>query len=100
MRLEDLPTRWSTNLDKYLKRPESKYSRLSLADFTTNLRIQFEDNSKAEFQFAFYLKDIALREVAVFTEHCGYHIFPFCISRIDTIDSYGNIINSENAVFD
>jgi hypothetical protein len=38
------------------------------------VRLGFPDGSYAFFRYAFYLRDE--REVAVFTEHCGYHFFP------------------------
>gem|GEM_PF-1323784 len=100
MRLEDLPFRWKQNLDRYLSRPEAEYPQISLADFANNLRLSFEDGSSATFKGAFYLLDHTFKEVAVFTEHCGYHIFPFCVERIETIDLNGNVITSDKAVID
>jgi hypothetical protein len=38
--------------------------------------ITFEDDSKVEFKYAFVIQAPEMREVGVFTEHCGYHIFP------------------------
>ena len=36
---------------------------------------KFGDGSAVNFRFAFFIKALELREVAVFTEHCGYHVF-------------------------
>jgi hypothetical protein len=40
------------------------------------VRLRFEDGSFAYFEHAFFIEDPARRRVAVFTEHCGYHLFP------------------------
>ena len=34
------------------------------------------DGSQAFFRFAFFIQAPEWQELAVFTEHCGYHIFP------------------------
>ena len=81
MRPDDLPERWKLKLQEYLiatgsTRPE----RLSASDFPleTTIIIRFEDDSHVEFRYAFIIEAPEFREVAVFTEHCGYHLFPFC----------------------
>jgi len=56
---------------------ESHRVKLNLSDFALNqsVKIDFEDESFAEFKYAFTLALPTLNEVGVFTEHCGYHIF-------------------------
>ena len=39
--------------------------------------IRFSDGSYALFEYAFYAVDEEKNELAVCTEHCGYHIFFF-----------------------
>ena len=39
------------------------------------------------FRHAFYLLDRDLNEIAVFTEHCGYHFFPLYDTEIELLDS-------------
>lgn len=39
------------------------------------VHIEFEDDSKIEFRYAFAIEAPELKEIAVFTEHCGYHLF-------------------------
>jgi len=39
------------------------------------------------FHYAFYLLDEELNEVAVFTEHCGYHIFPLFGTHLTLLES-------------
>ena len=41
-----------------------------------SVRIELMDGSKAEFKYAFALFNESQRAIAVFTEHCGHHIFP------------------------
>lgn len=51
---------------------------LSAYDFPPgqSVRLSFPDGSSAFFKYAFVLEDQARQLVAVFTEHCGYHVFP------------------------
>ena len=79
MKHKDLPERWQQKLQAYLaENSNSNRKQLSAFDFTTNtlVKINFEDNSTVAFRYAFFIKAEEFREVAVFTEHCGYHIFP------------------------
>jgi hypothetical protein len=39
------------------------------------LHFEFEDGSFAQFAYALYVVDEKKEAIAVFTEHCGYHIF-------------------------
>jgi hypothetical protein len=48
-----------------------------------SVRAVFPDGSEVLFRYAFYLLDPALREVAVFTKHCGYHYFPLADLQIE-----------------
>lgn len=57
------------------------------SDFVTGLCLRFEDGSSALFKHAFCLKDEERDEIAVFTEHCGYHIFPLIGTEIDSLNS-------------
>lgn len=51
---------------------------LSIYDFAGDkaVRFTFPDGSLAHFNFAFFIQHPTRRVVAVFTEHCGYHVFP------------------------
>ena len=40
------------------------------------VRVEFPDGSLVQFAYAFYLVNADKRALAVFTEHCGYHVFP------------------------
>ncbi len=41
-----------------------------------SVRLAFPDGSTALFRYAFLAADEERRELAVFTEHCGHHVFP------------------------
>lgn len=77
MRPDDLPERWKIRLRDYLKSIGSQYPTLGAGDFPTGgVRLTFEDRSTVRFRYAFVIEAPEWREVAVFTEHCGYHLFP------------------------
>ncbi|WP_400190781.1 hypothetical protein [Hymenobacter sp. B81] len=78
MRHTDLSERWQVKLSEYLLDKGSKYQTLGASDFPLDsvVSITFEDDSKVEFRYAFVIEAPEWREVAVFTEHYGYHLFP------------------------
>lgn len=96
MKQKDLPERWQNRLKNYLIEIGSKYKELSAEAFTHNLRITFEDRSYAFFNGAFYWIDEEWKEVCVFTEHCGYHVFYLPEILLETLDWKGNIIKTED----
>jgi hypothetical protein len=60
---------------------------LAAADFPSDhdLRITLMDGSVVRFRYAFAIESETKRAIAVFTEHCGYHVFPHheaVISRV------------------
>jgi hypothetical protein len=88
MKRNDLPERWADKLKSYIceKLGEDR-QELTATDFRFNLKINFEDGSFAFFQYAFYILDQDNNEVAVFTEHCGYHIFPLYGAKLELLES-------------
>jgi hypothetical protein len=46
------------------------------------LRIELMDGSFVEFQRAFHIHSAAKKTIAVFTEHCGHHIYPHHEARV------------------
>ena len=90
MKHDDLPERWAKKLTVYLREVrDSNRDDLTATDFSAgqNLMIHFPDGSFAFFEHAFYLLDRELNEVAVFTEHCGYHIFPLHGAQLELLES-------------
>ncbi len=69
MKSEYLPEHWQKWLSS---RPKG---RLLAEDFSAKIQLHFGDGSYAFFDYAFAVLDVSRQEVAVFTEHCGYHIF-------------------------
>jgi len=74
----DLPERWQTKLQEYIAAKNSPYNDLGAGDFPPDkaLKLKFPDGSTAAFKYAMILELPAYHEIAVFTEHCGHHIFP------------------------
>ena len=91
MNHQDLPSRWAGRLKSYLAEKGSTFDHLSASDFGvgSNIQISFEDGSYALFKYAFHLTDEESKEIAVFTEHCGYHIFPLSGTTIELLESNG-----------
>ncbi|GBF05969.1 hypothetical protein DAERI_060229 [Deinococcus aerius] len=56
---------------------------LNVRDFNGTLNFFFEDGSHATFRYAFFLHDPVKRAIVVFTEHCGYFVFPDWLRVLD-----------------
>jgi hypothetical protein len=71
---------WVEELSAKLNRSKDELlaKGLSATDFSSNseLAIEFPDGSSANFRYAFFVESKAKNKVAVFTEHCGYFVFP------------------------
>lgn len=88
MKRNDLPERWTKKLRSYIQVELGEdRQELTSADFRFSLKINLEDDSFAFFQYAFYILDRENNEVAIFTEHCGYHIFPFYGTKLEMLES-------------
>ena len=46
------------------------------------LRVELMDGSFVEFQWAFHIHSPAKKAIAVFTEHCGHHLYPHHEARV------------------
>ncbi len=85
MKHEDLPERWKQKIRDHLSsvgKPER--GQLSAHEFPSGFvaRIQFDDNSRAEFYYPLVIEAPEFKEIGVFTEHCGYHIFSMSGTRV------------------
>lgn len=82
---------WANELSVKLNRPPDQILQTGLVtnDFSSSdgLKLIFPDESYAQFQWAFFVTNSLRREVAVFTEHCGYHVFPLSGTTIHQITS-------------
>ncbi|MDB2384519.1 hypothetical protein N9V90_01605 [Endozoicomonas sp.] len=78
MNYEDLPDRWKVQIKEHLpSRSINNREKLNAYDFNTHqvAKLIFEDDSYAQFKYRYIIEAPELKEVGVFTEHCGYHIF-------------------------
>jgi hypothetical protein len=81
---EHLSAKWQSRLKDHIRiLSGGEYETPGARHFTETIYLKFPDDSEAKFHWAFYLKDEAAGELAVFTEHCGYHIFPLMETQID-----------------
>lgn len=86
--LPAIPDRWQQRLESYLAEISSEpRTRLSASDFQHSVSIRFADGSYALFRHAFYLTSDELGEIVVFTEHCGYHVFPRYDTEVELLKS-------------
>ncbi|MDM0121972.1 hypothetical protein [Variovorax arabinosiphilus] len=46
------------------------------------VRMELMDGSLVEFRFAFFIVSDTKKAVAVFTEHCGHHVFPYHEAKV------------------
>jgi hypothetical protein len=46
------------------------------------VRVELMDGSRVEFKYAFALVSEQMRAIAVFTEHCGHHVYPYHEARV------------------
>jgi hypothetical protein len=89
----ELPERWQNRLQAYLSEIGVSTGHLSAYEFSDHLKLNFADGSFAFFYYALELHDEALNEVAVFTEHCGYHIFPWKGTDMERMNSVETVHN-------
>ena len=85
-----VPEAWKPRLRQFLRerRGEDRESP-STVDFPCgqSVFIRFPDGSHALFRYAFAIVDETAGEVAVFTEHCGYHVFPAGEAEVEILQS-------------
>ena len=90
MNHDDLPLRWKTKVVNWIRiYGDDTRVRFSAEDFpySHSISMIFDDGSTALFQHAILIEAPELNEIGVFTECCGYHIFPLAgthVARIDT----------------
>lgn len=74
----NLTQQYADALAAQLGRPADEIRRegLRAGDFPYTLNFQFEDGSHATFHHALFIHDPLRWAIVVFTEHCGYFVFP------------------------
>ena len=86
MNLEQLPQHWKDWIAE-----KKSGGCLSAYDFNTSVSVLFEDGSHVFFDNAFLVPDRNRNELVVFTEHCGYHIFPLKGSKWALLKQAGEV---------
>ena len=74
-----VPDEWKPRLRAHLRVTSGgNRDQLSAGDFRgdQSVHLHFDDGSFAVFRYAFAVLDEAGEQCMVFTEHCGYHVFP------------------------
>ena len=71
---------WADELAAYFNRPKEQVLAPMRPWFDYppgRVRIELMDGSCVEFKYCVFIVSEAKQAIAVFTEHCGNHIFPF-----------------------
>ncbi|EOX4945734.1 hypothetical protein ACFLJY_004450 [Vibrio alginolyticus] len=74
---KNLVVKWADLLSSKLNRSAFEISESGLMsyDFSADsVEVLFEDESYCKFNYAFALENPKEGQVAIFTEHCGYHV--------------------------
>jgi hypothetical protein len=85
-----VPDEWKPRLRAYLRATCGEdRDRLSAHDFSSrqSVHLRFDDGSFALFRFAFAVLDEAGERCMVFTEHCGYHVFPVGVGGVELVQT-------------
>ena len=80
---------WADELAATLGRPADDIRRdgLSTSDFPSNsqLHVKLMDGSWLRFRHAFHVLRQSEHALAIFTEHCGYHVFPLHDAEVSRV---------------
>ena len=83
-----VPDEWKPCLRAHLRATCGEdRDRLSAGDFRgdQSVHLRFDDGSFALFRYAFAVLDEAGERCMVFSEHCGYHVFPVGAGSVETV---------------
>ena len=90
MKHDDIPAHWKTKVTEWIRSFADDIRERFIADdfpCSHSISMRFDDGSTASFQYAILIEAPELNELVIFTEHCGYHIFPLGgthVARIET----------------
>jgi len=82
---EQIELEWAEELAAYYGRAPEEVSAKIRSWFVLppgNVRIELMDQSCVEFWYAIFIVSESKRAIAVFTEHCGHHLYPYHEAKI------------------
>jgi hypothetical protein len=88
-----VPDEWIPRLRAYIQAQHGEDREgLSAYDFSArqSVLIHFPDGSFAVFRYAFVVWNETGDECAVFTEHCGYHVFRATRTEVEVVVAVAN----------
>jgi len=74
---EELAARAGVPIEVFLSSPS-----MHMTYPCEGVRLELMDGSVVEFKYAFALVKPEWRAIAVFTEHCGHHVYPYHEARV------------------
>jgi hypothetical protein len=88
-RVQGLILDWAEELAVTLRRSADDIRRegLTAYDFPANtqLHVKLMDGSTLRFRHAFHVIRQSQHALAIFTEHCGYHVFPLADAEVTRV---------------
>ena len=90
-RAAHLPAHWQDWVFDHYKLAQGMLTE----EFNYSVFIRWEDGSVVHFQNAFFVENKQRKEIVVFTEHCGYHLF-----RTTGLEDYHMLKIKEHQVID
>lgn len=82
---QQIAREWASEIASFDVRPPEKITTDGhpwLRFSTGVLRIELMDGSEVRFSYAFHIVSEVRRTIAVFTEHCGHHLYPYYEAKI------------------
>lgn len=81
---EAIVLEWADELAAQVERSaqDLRLNTESLSFSNDTVRVELMDTSVVEFRNAFFVASDAKRAIAVFTEHCGHHVFPYHEAKV------------------
>ncbi len=73
----ELAKRFGQDVENFLESP-TKFMEYPIEP----VRVELMDGSNVEFKYAFALVSEELKAIAVFTEHCGHHVYPYHEAKV------------------
>jgi hypothetical protein len=73
----ELAKRFGLGVESFLASP-TKFMKYPIEA----VRVELMDGSHVEFKYAFALVSKELKAIAVFTEHCGHHVYPYHEAKV------------------